>query len=272
MRPGDDHRAAVERTYQTASPPVNGPRLAGYTDAQLSTVPEGVSFFGCGNPLAYAAVVPGQTVLDLGSGAGLDLILASQAVGASGTVIGVDMTDAMLERARANIAHAGLANVDVRQGLIEALPVEDASVDWVISNCVISLSANKDRVFAEIARVLRPGGRMLISDIVVDAPMAWCLRRLARLAPSFAMAQTEAYYMDSMQRAGLAEVRVVDRLIYEPSDLVGLFGGGLSCEAGICAVGAMRSPLQSLARRSTSMVARAVAGHVWSSKMQAVRP
>src|SRR5690349_21198641 len=141
-------RDAVTRTY--ASPLFTAStKLAGYTEAELAGVPEGVAFFGCGNPLAYAQVRPGQTVLDLGSGAGLDLILAARAVGPSGRAIGVDMTREMLERARANVACAGLANVELREGLIESLPVADASVDWVISNCVISLSPEKDRVFAE---------------------------------------------------------------------------------------------------------------------------
>ena len=253
-----DIRGAVARTYSKVEAPTDGKRLAGYTDAQLARIPEGVSFFGCGNPLAYAEVKPGQTVLDLGSGAGLDLILAGETVGPTGTVIGVDMTDAMIERARANVTRAGLHNVEVKKGLIEELPVADASVDWVISNCVISLSPDKERVFAEIARVLRPGGRMLISDIVVDAPMAWILRRLVRIAPSFAMARTEPYYLDAMARAGLADLEVVDRLVYEPTDLIGLFAGGLV--------------KRRLARHAIELAARSVAGHVWSSKISGRRP
>jgi len=272
----DTVRDAVERTYARTRGDSNAARLAGYTDAQLGAVPDGVpaSFFGCGNPLAYAAVKPGETVLDLGSGAGLDLILAAQTVGPSGRVIGVDMTDAMIERARANVARAGLGNVEVRTGLIEALPVDTASVDWVISNCVISLSPEKARVFREIARVLRPGGQMLISDIVVDDRLAWVLRRLVRIAPSIAMAQTEAAYFDAMRDAGLADAAVVDRLVYEPDDLIGLFADDATREAAAaCPVHALaeRARRTAAARGAIKLAARAASGHVWSSKFRARR-
>jgi len=211
---------AVARTYATAIPPARATELAGYTAADLAKLPDGVaqSFFGCGNPLSLAKVKPGDTVLDLGSGAGLDLILAAQAVGPSGRVIGVDMTDAMIERARANVTRAGHANVEIRRGLIEHLPVDPGSIDWVISNCVISLSPDKERVFAEIARVLKPGGEMLISDIVVDRPLAWMLARMTRIAPSIAMARTEQHYFDAMTRAGL-DGSVVARLVGAPCRL-----------------------------------------------------
>ncbi len=133
--------------------------FAGYTADELAELPDDavVNSFGCGNPVALAGLRKGDVVLDLGSGAGIDLLLAARLVGPEGRVIGVDMTDEMIARAEANIAAAGLANVEVRKGIIEELPVEDASVDWVISNCVINLSPEKERVFAEIARVLRPG-------------------------------------------------------------------------------------------------------------------
>jgi SAM-dependent methyltransferase len=142
--------------------------LAGYSTEELASVPAAAAgnSFACGNPLAYAGVREGDVVLDLGSGAGLDLLLSAKKVGTSGRVIGVDMTDAMIAKAKENILAANVSNVEVRKGLIEELPVEDGAVDWVISNCVINLSPEKERVFNEIARVLKPGGTMLVSDIM----------------------------------------------------------------------------------------------------------
>ena len=142
---------------------------AGYEQELEAFAEAGASSFGCGNPLAFAEVQPGQTVLDLGSGAGFDLLIAAQKVGPEGKVIGVDMTDAMIEAARHNAERAGAPQIEVRKGLIEALPVADASVDHVISNCVINLSPDKHKVFAEIARVLKPGGMIRISDIVAES-------------------------------------------------------------------------------------------------------
>ena len=178
----DEVRAAVRQQYaKTATIPGTGcgpgccaPKPdhsleLGYTADDLAAVPEGADLgLGCGNPQAIAGLRGGETVLDLGSGAGFDCFLAARQVGAQGRVIGVDMTGAMIERARANAAKLGYRNVEFRLGEIESLPVEDDSVDVVISNCVVNLAADKPAVFAEIARVLRPGGRIGITDIVAD--------------------------------------------------------------------------------------------------------
>ena len=154
----------------------------GYDESELSRVPEGANLgLGCGNPVALASLAPGETVLDLGSGAGFDCFLAAERVGPEGRVIGVDMTPEMVERARANAVEGGYGNVEFRLGEIEALPVGDGVVDAVLSNCVLNLSANRPRVLAEAMRVLKPGGRVMISDLVSE-----------RAVPDFVAASRES--------------------------------------------------------------------------------
>jgi SAM-dependent methyltransferase len=183
----------------------------GYDPSDLDAVPDGADLgLGCGAPIGHLALRPGETVLDLGSGAGFDAFLAARAVGESGKVIGVDMTPEMLGRARGNAARAGIDNVEFREGRIEALPVEDATVDAVTSNCVINLVPDKSRAFREVARVLRPGGRVVISDIVLDGDLPDALRDdLLAYVGCVAGALRRARYFAAVEDAGLTDVQVL---------------------------------------------------------------
>ena len=182
-----------------------------YDEAYRADVPEGAvnASLGCGVPTAVADLHEGETVLDLGSGAGADVLISARRVGPSGRAIGLDMTDEMLELARANAAEAGVENVEFRQGYIEAMPVEDASVDVVISNCVINLSGDKDKVLAETARVLRSGGRLAVSDVIADADMDAATRSdMAAWTGCIAGALTEAEFRAALEAAGFEQIEI----------------------------------------------------------------
>jgi len=188
----------------------------GYTAADADAIPAGADLgLGCGSPTAHADIRPGEVVLDLGSGAGIDVFIAARAAGPTGMAIGIDMTPAMLARARQNAAQAGVGNVEFRLGEIEHLPVADASVDAVVSNCVINLSPEKPAVFAEAFRVLRPGGRLAVSDLVLRRPLAEAARRSADLwCGCVAGASLEAEYLEAIRGAGFDRVEVVGRFAY----------------------------------------------------------
>ena len=188
----------------------------GYSDEQAAAVPDGANLgLGCGNPIAYAGLRAGEVVLDLGSGAGIDVFLAAREVGATGRAIGVDMTASMVEKARANAARAGVANVEFRLGEIEHLPVADASVDVIVSNCVINLSPEKPQVFREALRVLKPGGRMLISDLVLVRPLTEEMKKNVDLyVGCVAGASLRDEYLGLMREAGFADVEVVNESGY----------------------------------------------------------
>lgn len=202
----------------------------GYSVEETDAVPDGANLgLGCGNPQAIAALKAGETVLDLGSGAGFDAFLAAKAVGPTGKVVGVDMTPEMVSKARRNRAAAGYENVEFRLGEIENLPVADASVDVIISNCVINLSPDKPRVFQEAARVLKPGGRLGVSDIVALAPVPEDLRKDWELytgCVSGASAVDELRAM--LKKAGFTNIRIVRK--GESREIVGKWFPGRRAE------------------------------------------
>lgn len=182
-----------------------------YPAELLATLPAGESAvsYGCGDPITLASLQPGQTVLDLGSGAGLDCFFAAQKVGATGQVIGVDMTPEMVARARSSAKRMNVANVEFRQGYLEDLPVESNSMDVIISNCVINLSPDKSKVFAEAFRVLNPGGKLAVSDIVTDGPLPEAVKQsLSAWAGCVAGAVEAKDYIGMMEAVGFTDVSI----------------------------------------------------------------
>src|SRR6267378_966539 len=230
LEPGADVRTVVRERYgriaegeSGAAGCCGGPEVAeavlgaiGYTPEQAKSIPEGANLgLGCGNPIQWTGLRAGETVLDLGSGAGIDCFLAAREVGASGHVIGVDMTPAMIERARANAARGDWPQVEFRLGEIEHLPVADASVDAIISNCVVNLSPNKAQVFRDAWRALRPGGRLVVSDLVWLKPLPDSIRRdVDLLVGCVGGASLKENYLELIRGAGFREVEVVDERAY----------------------------------------------------------
>ncbi len=194
-------------------------RSVGYSETELADLPDDANLgLGCGNPTAIASLEEGQTVLDLGSGAGIDCFLASKQVGPTGRVIGVDMTPEMLDKARGSAVSGSYENVEFRLGEIEALPVADESVDVIISNCVLNLSTAMSRVLAEAYRVLKPGGRMVISDMVSGRPVPAILQgnpdAVAACLPTF-----RETYLQHFRDAGFSDVRITAEKLY-PANLI----------------------------------------------------
>lgn len=260
-----------------ATPKGVAAKTAGYSAEELAELPaEAVTnSFGCGNPLAFAEVRPGDVVVDLGSGAGLDLLIAAGRVGPEGRAIGIDMTDEMLDKAGEVIRASGLTNVEVRKGLIEDLPVASGSVDWVISNCVINLSPDKERVFAEIARVLKPGGRLRVSDIVAQDLPAWVSENQGLYNSCISGAISEEVYIDGLRRAGLTDVTVTERLVYDASQLVAVVQSDLADLAqdddAATGCGCGGEPIAGLDKEALTTLAEQVAGKVWSARFSATR-
>jgi SAM-dependent methyltransferase len=194
----------------------------GYTKQQINSVPDGSNLgLGCGNPVAIASLKPGETVLDLGSGAGFDCFLAANQVGKTGKVIGVDMTPAMLTKARRNAATGGYTNVEFRLGEIENLPAADNSVDVIISNCVINLAPDKARVFAEAYRVLKPGGRFMISDIVLTAELPDFIRESVQAyVGCISGALLKDNYIAIVKNSGFTDTKILSEKTYPIDELL----------------------------------------------------
>jgi SAM-dependent methyltransferase len=191
-------------------------KAIGYSDEELKSVPEGSNLgLGCGNPIALASLAEGETVLDLGAGAGFDCFLAANKVGKKGKVIGVDMTPEMLETARENAGKGGYTNIEFRLGEIENIPAADNSVDVIISNCVINLSPDKERVFGEAFRVLRRGGRLMVSDIVLLKELPDFIRSsVAAYIGCVAGALMKDEYLETIKGAGFREVKILDEAVF----------------------------------------------------------
>lgn len=228
----------------------------GYSEEEIEAVPDGANLgLGCGNPVALASLREGETVLDLGSGAGFDCFLAASRVGGSGRVIGVDMTPEMLDKARENLRKGGNDNIEFRLGEIENLPAADASVDVVISNCVINLSPDKPKVFKEAFRVLRPGGRLMVSDIV-----------LLEQLPDFVRESIDAYvgcvsgallkeeYLNAIRDAGFEDVSVVGETAFGVEMLM----NDPTIKATVEALGAPMEQVKKVAESVVSMKVSAV--------------
>lgn len=233
-------------------------RNMGYTEEELDTVPEGANLgLGCGNPVALASLQEGDTVLDLGSGAGFDCFLAASRVGEKGRVIGVDMTPEMLEKARENARKGDYGNVEFRLGEIENLPAADNSVDVVISNCVINLSPDKRRVFAETFRVLRPGGSLMVSDIVLLKELPDSVKNsIEAYVGCLSGALMKELYIGCIREAGFQDIRIVDETFFPIEFMANDPTGGAVIEK-------QELPLEEL---------NEVAGSVISIKVHAVKP
>lgn len=195
-------------------------KAAGYTDAELGSIPEEAVFgLGCGNPTALAEIKEGETVLDLGSGGGIDVFLAARKVGDKGKVIGVDMTSSMIENAVENAEKGGYTNVEFRLGEIEDLPIESDSVDVIISNCVINLTPDKSKAYSEAFRVLKSGGRILVSDLVTEGEIPEEIRKSFQAwSDCVAGAMEKQDYLNTIKNAGFREVEVLEEHFFtEPN-------------------------------------------------------
>ncbi len=226
----------------------------------MGAVPEGANLgLGCGNPTALASLKEGDTVLDLGSGAGFDAFLAANKVGATGKVIGVDMTPEMLDRARQNAVEGDYANVEFRLGEIENIPAADGSVDVIISNCVINLSPDKPKVFREALRILRPGGRLMVSDIVLLREMPDFIKdSMAAYAACVSGAMLKDAYIETIKEAGFSEVEIIEEATFPAELITGVVANDPTMSAAIEGSGMSSEELAEMAQSVVSVKVKGV--------------
>ena len=217
-------------------------KAVGYSDEDMSSVPDGANLgLGCGNPVALASLKEGETVIDLGAGAGFDVFLSANRVGKQGRVIGIDMTADMVSQARVNAQKGGYGNVEFRLGEIENIPVADNTADVIISNCVINLSTDKKRVFREALRVLKPGGRLMVSDIVLLADLPDPVTQsIAAYTGCIAGALPRDEYLAAIEEAGFVQVEVLDEKTFG----LDCVAGDLDVNAAINKLGASRQDVE----------------------------
>lgn len=259
-----EYSKAIEKDADTIVSKTANAKFAQYSEQQLAHLPKDITehSFGCGNPIAFSNVKLGQTVMDLGCGAGLDLILAAEKVGDTGRVIGVDFNEDMLALAGKRVQ--GYHNIELRNGRIESLPIESSSVDWVISNCVINLSNDKQAAFNEIARVLKQNGKMMVSDIVAEK-LPWWVRRSGLLrAACGGGVISEQEYLEGLGGAGLAHCQVIARQYYDPSQLASIVS-----EAAPATLRELRCCGKQILNSILTKLASPISKKLWSARFSA---
>jgi ubiquinone/menaquinone biosynthesis C-methylase UbiE len=249
-------------TFACCAPPKVEDELSkgvGYSDEELGSVPEGSNLgLGCGNPTALASIKEGETVLDLGSGAGFDCFLSAKKVGPTGKVIGVDMTPEMLDKARKNAADGNYENVEFRLGEIENIPTADGSVDLIISNCVINLSTDKPQVFREAFRVLKPGGRIMVSDIVLLSELPEFVKQsMDAYAGCVAGAMLKGDYIGAIEAAGFTGVEVLEETPIPADIMIAAASADPTVKAFIEESGASKEELEKVASAVVSVKVKA---------------
>jgi arsenite methyltransferase len=259
-----EYSNAIKNKANTAVANTGNAKFANYKEEDLANLPEDIKehSFGCGNPLVFSEVKSGETVLDLGCGAGLDLLLASRRVGDTGHVIGVDVNEDMLALAESRIRE--FHNIELRKGRIEELPIDSNSIDWVISNCVINLSQDKQQAFNEIARVLKPGGKMIVSDIVAEN-LPWWVRYSGVLrAACGGGVISEKQYLRGLHTAGLVDCQIVARQYYDPSQLAAILS-----DTAPATLRKIRCCGKQILHTILTRLAEPVAKNLWSAKISA---